>query len=660
MLRGVGESERYTECEVTEALEAVVAMDRDLKKDLRIVRDKIKEGIKRIIEDLEVDSLDEKVKSDLQSLKERISDLSQQVTGDGTNQDLVNDAFAALKSARQKFGADTQRITDETNKLEQNFKDHIQSELENKVTEVDSAIGNLGGNFKVRDPKKFKTIFEHIKTKVGEIKGEPGKQSGGRWHNSTGLSAVVDKVKHLAGLFRGQSQFEHKVQGWVENNILKRDPIKSFIEKYVSENHGKFHGNYGMKKNNDAVYTDLNNQITIVFKQQLTSEATAAGVVVEQRMRDADNTPTVRGYVEALKEGCDNFVKGFGEKLKVKYIDQFENECEKLVTAIVKGINDAVKDKSHGSQSPDTDYLKPAVQGALIHLLVMARHTAVELGSFALGDERHRRPPIRNIADNVDSALYVAKDLDRQLTQATKTPKPGTVPPGQSESPAQAVDRTLEAVRDFVEKELGGKFTEVKKPLSDEVEKLGPAVTQFNSAAELQIKDAAKTAIEKAANQIEMESGSKNQVSVEQNMNTFHGAHQNIVNNLQEDLNKEVNKYIGEDDPPTGGQGVTAEKVIITAANFGNYDKHVKQGKINALTPGGTLQGTAEADEGHLQVAIGKIKTLGLAALENTIGDQAGKITDTTFTGPFETINNELEAIRKLFEKGCRSLPEGV
>ncbi|GBE62891.1 hypothetical protein, conserved [Babesia ovata] len=619
---------------VQKALEAVVAMDSDLKRDLKSVKEKIIAGIGSVIDTLKVKELGDKVKTDLGTLKGRISELAKGLPQDGENA-LVKDKLAALQSAREgNLDTVVKNIELQTNeKLAQNFTSHIQGPLSEKVKAVDSAIGTLGGKFeKTRSLNSIESILGHIKTQVGEIKGKPNTGV----NNGSGLLGIVSGVEAYAKKFVHGDAFDGIVAGWVRRSILQNEPMDTWVGKYSK---GKVHANdLNRPKGSDSY---LDSRIATEIRNEL------KGIVIMDSFKDVkkeiqtgSSKGTIKGNLEYVEAVCKEFGRTLGTKIKD------DGQLGPLAKAIAKRIEKELwthnKFIKNDYPSNDNPTLITAIKDILPVLVATAWKAGDEVRWFGLDGK------LANLSDNVHNALDKAEALENQLRDATIP----LHPPGQPvDGTAQAVDTAIGGVRDFINNDLDGRFkSNVTGQLQNAVSELPTAVGAFNSAAEEQIKDAAKTAIEKAANQIEMESGSKNQVSVEQNMNTFHGAHQNIVNNLQEDLNKEVNKYIGEDDPPTGGQGVTAEKVIITAANFGNYDKHVKQGKINALTPGGTLQGTAEADEGHLQVAIGKIKTLGLAALENTIGDQAGKITDTTFTGPFGIIKKELEEIKKLVD----------
>ncbi|GBE63512.1 Extracellular matrix-binding ebh, putative [Babesia ovata] len=627
LLKAAKDAKQAVELNVTEALQAVVAMDNTLKMDLFNVKRQVQLGIGNVIDSLGVLKLDEEVMKDLGELKGNIEGL-----GNKTD-DIVSGQLTQLQSAKEEFNKNAvEKIKTAEQGLEKNFNEHIQKPISDKVQEVESAIGTLGGKFAdlgTEEQKKLEKIFEHIHKKVGEIVS--GKNGRGM---KTGLSAVVEKVRGLAGLFKGPSQFEHKVQGWVENNILKVDPIKTFIEQYVGDNgKEKFHGNYGMKKNNDAVYTDLNNQIAIVIKQQLTSEAGAAGDVVKSQFDavDSHSNEKIKGYVTALKEGCNTFVKEFESRLKADKIDQFPDTIDTLVDAVVQKITSAVK---NGSPAPDTKYLIPAVQGAVIQLLVVARQVAVELGSFALNADNNHL----SLADNVDNALKVATELDRQLTAATQIPKPG----GPNESPAQAVDSKLQAVRSDVDTGIASRFkSDVTKDLQEAVDKLPEAVEQFNTEAQTQIKEAATTAIDKAAEQISKTGQIKFSDDFMKEFNTQFTKITHPTTGLKSEIEKKVDEHIGQDDPASG----PAEKVKIIDTNFTNYNGHVKQEKSKNVTVD-----NLENLQGQLPLAIGKISDEGLKPFgENGVKDtlNAGA---TTFTVPFGIIKTELGEIKKLVE----------
>ncbi|GBE62033.1 Extracellular matrix-binding ebh, putative [Babesia ovata] len=638
--------------QVSKALEAVVSMDKSLKIDLKKVKDEIKKGITRIIEDLKVLKLDEKVREDLKSLKQKIEGLRSKVDGSTVNNtELVSEHLKLLESAKEPLHTLASKDGDKsivnlTGELDSKFQREIQQPLSRAVGAVDKAIGALGEKFTISGSKNPGTIHEilgHIHKEVAAIKGEPGSWNVWFLEGGKGVEGIKNSVTNYFDAFSGTTKFEERVSGWTEQTILHYNGL---VRKIIN-----------MRGPYDEAEKDKFNNVAGEIRKKLLSDADEAGRKV-QSVKNGDGGDIAKS-IQAVKEGCENFANALDEKLK-------SGALSASVDQIQKGLQDqhfnypkcvCVCGAVGCDKCTNCDQFckkKSFVVAVLCALTSTARQVGNELYSFALNNGKDG-----SLASMLDNAYKTTTDLDNQLGQATQPVHQGT---SNQDSPAGAVDNRLQVVRDEINTRIVNNFNNhVINELQRKVQELPTAVNQFDTEAQEQIKDAAKTAIEKAANQIEMESGSKNQVSVEQNMNTFHGAHQNIVNNLQEDLNKEVNKYIGEDDPPTGGQGVTAEKVKLPEDDdhFKDYKGFVKAEELSKFLKATDLKDIDQA--GSLPLVIGDIKSEGLKTLsiiDPNIRGGADKINTTTFDDPFREITEELEAIAGLIDSEQSTTPK--
>ncbi|GBE61007.1 Ribosome-binding protein 1, putative [Babesia ovata] len=640
LLQAATDAKKAVESKVGDALNAVVEMDTSLKKDLKEVKDKIKLGMQNVIEQLEVNKLDQKVRDDLKSLKEKISELTKKVGDQVGDNNIVGKQLEALQVAKGgKLDGVVSGITNAEKELDGKFKSGISDPLNAKVRDVDSAIGALGGKFKdlkLEEQKTFGGIFGHIQSKVGEIlNGEGGDK---------GLAGIAKGlVESYAGGFK---IFNRIVTGWMEGtlgNDAEKAP-KTWLGEYIEEKK-----NGGSQVNSKEAENRRNEilQVRDGIKKAIGSTFVIAIDQAGEKVNMSDNN--IQTTIKSVKQACTYFV------------EQLDNELKKGIGTLSQTIFQKSTDSNAAAKS--NLHLKVAVEATLLGLSATTSQVANEIESILLGTYRvGEKPHQTSIAQELDTVLGYANKLDGQLTAATTT---NSFPPGQPESPARAVDSKLEAVRDEVTG-LTATFTgSVTNNLTAAVSKLPQAVTAFNTVAQAQIKGAAKETIKAAADQIQMDSGGNIKLEENGQMSNFETAHKMIRNTdsgLQPQLQGKVEEHIGEDDTAVGTGG-GAEKVKIEKGKFTHYEKHITQ----PLESGKTLEG--KQDEGLLPEAIGSIKSVGLAELkiiEPVVGGRA-EIEEKTFTGPFNTIKDQLDEIKKLvthsggdFIKGYKDDDKGV
>ncbi|GBE62057.1 Extracellular matrix-binding ebh, putative [Babesia ovata] len=588
--------------------QGVVFIDTDLKMDLKGVKTAIQAGIKEVIEILGVLSLDQKVKSDLGALKQRISGLATGVDNDKAGgSSIVGTHLHDLDEAKSTFNQKIQPIQQETGKLQQNFDNHIQSPLNSAVSAVDKAIGTLGGKFDLTSGKdKFENILNKIKGEVAAIKGD-GRQK-------KGLDGIVAKVKDLAEHFvddrKPNHSFKARVEGWLEgiigNGKTERDknhkPGFKAVNSWLVLNNGR------VGRNGDDLKVQVKNKI----RDEIGTQINAAQTEMD-KARDKIDGNGITDNLKAIKGACDKFVDALDGELT-------KDKNGALATRVIQGIQSHLRPNN-------TDNFTTAVKHALVALCTAVKTVADELNSLGIG----------KFGDILDKIKPTVDGLYKALNEAThKSTDP-------KESPAKAVDKRLEDVKEKVST-LEKDFKSVKLELQTQVEQLPGAVKDFNDVAEAQIREAAKTAIGEAADQIEMD---KSGIKVDTVMPIFNSQFTTIKDpdrGLQKQLNDEVDTHIGQDDQSGGPTGKVTLSVL-----FEKYIKHVVPGKVS--DPNG-LKG--QDSEGLLPGAIGNIKTVGLAALkiiEPNGGAGQNKINTNTFTGPFDEITKQLEEIRKLVDR---------
>ncbi|GBE60299.1 Extracellular matrix-binding ebh, putative [Babesia ovata] len=424
---------------VGDALKAVVEMDSDLKRDLRAVKDKIKGGITEVIKQLHVYELSDKVTQDLGTLKQKIKRLGD----DGEVNGLVSGQLAELndqKTDLDRLAGNTGRIKTEMDNLTTHFEREIKTPLNERVKAVDSAIETLGGKFKELnsdEQKKLEKIFEHIKDRVAAIKGTAG---NGSWDNSggQGLEGIKSKVESYFNNFTGSNgtMFNQIVKGWIEETIL---PYNGALLRMLGKSPA-------YKKDGDSNITNVAN----AFKEQLENDATAAGKKVVDGNNGADgDAQKIHAYVNAVKQGCDAFADALDKKLHNNGFSGIYSEVKQKMQdnsfKPTKCICESVGCANCGWNSHGTDCKEKAFLAAVLCTLSsVSRQVGNELNSVLLAGEKEN-----SIAGILDAVYEKTREFHNQLDQAT-TPDPPTDPP---ESPAQAVDGKLEAVRDFVGKD---------------------------------------------------------------------------------------------------------------------------------------------------------------------------------------------------------------
>ncbi|GBE60057.1 Extracellular matrix-binding ebh, putative [Babesia ovata] len=597
-------------------------MDGDLKRDLKTVRDKIRKGIKDVIDTLQVTKLDGLVKNDLGDLRQSIMDLQKKVKDKGDeNDNIVAQQFKDLQSAKTQLevvtGKDKGSIHQAVEDLDNKFSSEIHSPLSNAVGEVDMAIGKLGEKFQLTDGKKEKLgeIFGHIKEKVGEIKGQEGRG----WKNTgaSGLEGIVTGlVNSYANGFTGW-EFNKRVTGWLEKTILPHNGLLK--DKFAVPLNGKLE--------------TTNQSIAEKIRDKLQDD-----VGVKMEGADFPSDAKVQKTATAVKQACENFAKEIDAKLE-------EGGNGSVIVGKVKG---ELKNYSYvknskcicdcSSCNSNDECKKTVIVAAILCALSSTvRQVGNEIDSILLSTYRVDG---KSMAQELDKVVEETRKLDEQLTQATK---PGKSPPSQdTEIPAQAVDSTFGKVKKFVsETNNGDNITEkFKSKVIDELQKkvqeLPEAVNQFDSEAQKQIRAAATTAITKAAGQIKMDKSGHIEFSGDF-MKQFNDTYTQMKTKLPKDLQSLVDTHIGQDD--------TAGGKINIKDTFHSYNSHVKQDSDGLKI--GTLKG--QSSEGQLPEAIGNIKTRGLAELEKTIGsNDSGPINTKTFDEPFDKIQTELDEIKKL------------
>ncbi|GBE60237.1 Extracellular matrix-binding ebh, putative [Babesia ovata] len=462
----VSKALKAVEDNVTEALQAVVNMDKSLKGDLFNVKKKIKEGIESVLgpSGLNVLTLDQKVQTDLVALKVKIEDVTKD---DPTTISLIQSQLKDLGTAKSELenkltGPDPNSIKTLTDGRETNFKNQIKTPLNAKVSAVDSAIETLGGKFNSNGAlKTFDEIFKHIKEKVAEIiNGDKGDK---------GLNGIAKAVQQYAtDVYKNMR--ESTINDWLpkilgDKDKPVKDPIKGWLEKCV--------GNPRHSNGSPTTEDELRKGIKHQIKDKLEKK-------VYDQVKEKHNVQA-KGQVAEDLGGLKTFLEEYANTLD----DQLKPASDSSdANPFVSGIVGQVGDPP--SQNPNNQHLTFIVEAIFVAVAAKARRAGEEIGTLLLDAGRVGTNGNKtSIAKALDDALKVAAELDGQLNNATTTPRV------QPESPAKAVDTKLKEVKDEVggqnddDNSITSRFKkDVKKSIDDAVKELPEAVKMFDAEAE--------------------------------------------------------------------------------------------------------------------------------------------------------------------------------
>ncbi|GBE61875.1 Extracellular matrix-binding ebh, putative [Babesia ovata] len=457
LLKAAKDAKLAVELNVTEALKVVVEMDKSLKKDLKSVKDKIKEGIKSKIQELGVLGLDTLVKSDLGKLKGKIEGLKGEVGKNGEN-DAAKIALEELVKAKSALetGA-VKNIQDAEGDLEGKFRTAIQGPLNTKVQEVGTAIGELGGKFKDRTTAtSIQGIFEHIKTKVGKIKGQEGTENGWTIKDASGLAGIAQGLTKYYHKFKGDP-FQSIVKGWAEETIL---PFNVSLRKQLG---------WGDLDTATSYHTHLGNEISakinmkyIVTDEGETDFSTALKKLTPSGTGMKDKIQYVHQHCQTFAEVMDEALKKNGTSGNSDLVNEVKQKLKQALEgdaaerhptrkeALEKALQNAAEKCTCGDcnnkkledctkcQKPEC-IISQVIEATLSALSTASRQVGKELKSVLLGEGTKGI----SIAELLDNAQKTTDDLHEQLDEATD-PNQGADP---KISPAQAVDSKLQAVR---------------------------------------------------------------------------------------------------------------------------------------------------------------------------------------------------------------------
>ncbi|GBE61170.1 Extracellular matrix-binding ebh, putative [Babesia ovata] len=420
---------------VTDALEAVVRMDSDLKRDLKSVKMEIKEGIKEVITFLQVTKLDGLVKDDLGELRGKIEGLGKDVESNGLVKAQLEKLAEEKKNLETVTGKTTGTIDKEMGQLESKFNTYIKTPLNLQVTEVDTAIGTLGGKFELSggSEKKLEEIFKQIKGKLGEIKGEAGMFApNGTWESNnmgSGLDGIKSKVHNYAQAFSGD-RFADIVKGWLEATILR---YNGTVRRILN-----------MKQEFDETRKDGNiEDFAIGMKEKLKTDVIGIATDAFQNVNIVSGSITEN--IKAVQQLCNGLANALDEELysgtkqTVKRVKDVALQKGQLVAKIQSCICECDNCNKQDCGK------KAAAELILCALTSTVRQVGNELHSVFLYGDRIGQNSGTSIAQELDTVVGVTRTLHKNLGAAQAAAN-GRDPPTSSNQDTNKILQSVQGI----------------------------------------------------------------------------------------------------------------------------------------------------------------------------------------------------------------------
>ncbi|GBE59151.1 Extracellular matrix-binding ebh, putative [Babesia ovata] len=325
---------------------------------------------------------------------------------------------------------------------------------------VPAAIKDLESGMKEDLERLQQRIVQSMKTHVGlmlgEIQGEVKKIKGekGSGDKNTGGAGLEGIVTGLVGSYASvfKDNFESIVNGWLLK-ILGMDEhqentkVKEWLNQYARE-----------KTSKGFTIASFRNTIIRKIKEKLRDEEIkGAGDIVQHHIAKASDK--IEATVEAVKNGCDEFVRQLDDK--------FQQGLINLATEILRGTP-----YSHTGQP-----VYFVTELALIALRATANQVANELESVFLGTYRMGgESGGKCIASEFDRAVQATRDLEKNLQAAhDKAITQGSAP---ASPPSPGTNEILKKVNE-IEQQVKGVIPdkkEMEKRFSTDV------MTSYNKA----------------------------------------------------------------------------------------------------------------------------------------------------------------------------------
>ncbi|CDR71740.1 hypothetical protein, conserved [Babesia bigemina] len=283
-------------------------------------------------------------------------------------------------------------------------------------------------------------IFEHIRTKVAQIRGE-------RTSFSMGLEGIREAFKDYANEF-DKGKFESKVLSkWLEvildNNILVKGWIKSYAQE-VNSKGGRFTSPYD---DDELTNKGFIKNVAQRIMQQI-EDGTIGAVQAEIRDLSSRADDEIEAYVDAVKRVCDIFADKLDAKLKE---DLGKNGA--FVEDIARSIDSKFGTYTSVGIVPDPKgHLTWAVDHVLQQLVGAARGATAELHSLSLNKRPITADP-GSIAAKITDAHRKVTLLHSQLNTATGQPTKNRKP-----NHAELLDKAISGVAQALETQLPDGF----------------------------------------------------------------------------------------------------------------------------------------------------------------------------------------------------------
>ncbi|GBE59477.1 hypothetical protein, conserved [Babesia ovata] len=243
-------------------------------------------------------------------------------------------------------------------------------------------------------------MLSEIQTHVKQIKGTAGK--GDQNTGGKGLEGIVTGlINSYASGFSGEWPFQKIVEGWLED-ILGKDKtgksqkarkVEAWLNQYVTEKARLF--GFSIVSFRERI----DEQIKATLREK---EIKPAGEAVKTGMEEANRhqNEKITKTIEAVREGCEKFVKGLDEIYGSPGIKEL---AEQILQGTIYG-------------STTKENLKLIIEPTLIALRATANQVGEEIKSILLAD--YRMGGNSSIAKELDKAVEATGMLHTKLGKA--------------------------------------------------------------------------------------------------------------------------------------------------------------------------------------------------------------------------------------------------
>ncbi|GBE63032.1 hypothetical protein, conserved [Babesia ovata] len=295
----------------------------------------------------------------------------------------------------------------------------LRKKVQESIAELETAMKRDLGRLQLQIINNMKAhvklILTNVKTDVNKI------LNGEKPQELKGLKGIGNGVVDYATEFTGKGRFRNKVHQWIADILEDNKMVKGTLDKWIKENEKKLNSGYQNAKDDGDQRAQFNTKIAELFRDALNGE------VIDSVNFEDDKENNIKGNLDKVKEGIEEFVQMLGSQLNPDILDGDDGDGgnDSVVTKIVQVITERGNEAQGVFKERPEDNgnkLTSAVILVLTALQSKASQAAEELETFAL-DARvgtNTESNQTSIAEELDKAHKTANDLHEELGKVTQ------------------------------------------------------------------------------------------------------------------------------------------------------------------------------------------------------------------------------------------------